>query len=250
MKALCIAFSMYSKIPVPRVEWNEKNMRYALCYFPWIGLVIGLLEIAWNMLCARMSFGSLFCSCGAFALPLLITGGIHMDGYLDTIDAIHSYGDREKRLAILKDSNSGAFAIIYGLLYLVCSLGVWSELSKNALPFVGVVFILSRTLSGLSVVLFPKAKHTGLAATFQDAAHRRNVGIVLVLYLLAEVAFLCYMGWMVTAALSVCGVLLFVWYYHLCKHMFGGITGDLAGFFLQVFELTGVAVCMFVCRMW
>ena len=53
--------------------------------------------------------------CFAFvglAIILLVTGGIHMDGYMDTMDALHSYGSREKKLEILKDSHIGAFAVI------------------------------------------------------------------------------------------------------------------------------------------
>ena len=46
MQSLIIAFAMYSKIPMPRADWNDKNMRYAFCWFPVIGMVIGLVELA------------------------------------------------------------------------------------------------------------------------------------------------------------------------------------------------------------
>ena len=39
-----IAFSMYSRIPMPRSEWTDENKSYAMCFFPWIGAVIGLLS--------------------------------------------------------------------------------------------------------------------------------------------------------------------------------------------------------------
>ena len=45
MQSLIIAFAMYSKIPMPRADWNDKNMRYAFCWFPVIGLVIGLVDL-------------------------------------------------------------------------------------------------------------------------------------------------------------------------------------------------------------
>ena len=44
VNALAIALSMYSKIPVPTVDWNDKNMKYAMCFFPWSGVVTGLLQ--------------------------------------------------------------------------------------------------------------------------------------------------------------------------------------------------------------
>ena len=44
--SLAIAFSMYSRIPMPQVEWTGRRMRYAMCFFPLIGLVIGGLYVA------------------------------------------------------------------------------------------------------------------------------------------------------------------------------------------------------------
>ena len=44
--SLIIAIAMYSKIPMPQAEWNEKNMRYAMCFFPVVGVVIGAAEFA------------------------------------------------------------------------------------------------------------------------------------------------------------------------------------------------------------
>ena len=58
LNAMIIAIAMYSKIPMPRVDWNEKNMRYAMCFFPLVGVIIGVLEIVVGNLartCARRS---------------------------------------------------------------------------------------------------------------------------------------------------------------------------------------------------
>ena len=68
----------------------------ALFFFPLIGAVIGAVEIATFALCEILGAGVLFRTCLLTAVPLLITGGIHMDGYLDVTDARHSYGEREK----------------------------------------------------------------------------------------------------------------------------------------------------------
>ena len=72
---------MYSRIPMPRMDWTEERMRYALCFFPLIGAVIGAVEIATFALCEILGAGVLFRTCLLTAVPLLITGGIHMDGY-------------------------------------------------------------------------------------------------------------------------------------------------------------------------
>lgn len=94
-------------------------------------------------------------------LPVLVTGGIHMDGFLDTTDALSSWQPREKKLEILKDSHAGAFAIIMGCSYFVLALGVWSEMDLKVLPVAGLIFVVSRTLSSLALSTFPKANKSG-----------------------------------------------------------------------------------------
>ena len=89
-----------------------------------------------------------------------------MDGYLDVTDARHSYGEREKKLAILKDPHTGAFAIIGLGLYLLLYAGAVSELVGADVWLLPGALMLERACSGYSVVAFPKAKKDGLAAEF------------------------------------------------------------------------------------
>ena len=42
LETAAVAFAMFSAVPVPQPVWNEKNMRYALCAFPLVGVVCGL----------------------------------------------------------------------------------------------------------------------------------------------------------------------------------------------------------------
>lgn len=241
IQSIIVAFSMYSKIPMPRIEWNKKNMRYALCFFPLVGVVIGMVEYGGFLFCQKMHMGTLFTACCQTLLPVFITGGIHLDGYLDTVDALSSYGDREKKLEILKDSHAGAFAILYGIVYFVTSIGIWSEIKKEALPFICIGYLCSRTLSGFSVATFPLAKKTGLAATFQDQAHKRNVKLVMLSLFLIESVLLLLLDWKRGGLVIISCLVCFFLHYYICKCKFGGITGDLAGFFLQVCELVIVA---------
>ena len=109
LNAMIIAIAMYSKIPMPRVDWNEKNMRYAMCFFPLVGVIIGVLEIvAGNLITVWKGEGTFFYAVVLTLIPVFITGGIHLDGFADTMDAKSSYGDREKKLEILKDPHTGA----------------------------------------------------------------------------------------------------------------------------------------------
>jgi len=113
------AFLMYSRIPMPKVEWKEENRRYSLAFFPLIGIFIGIAETLWRIVCSRLSFGNIVFSAVFTVIPVLITGGIHLDGFCDVSDAHASYGDKQKKLEIMKDSHIGAFALIRLAVYLI-----------------------------------------------------------------------------------------------------------------------------------
>ena len=99
LQTIAVAFAMFSAVPVPQFAWNEKNMRYALCAFPLVGLLCGAL---WCV-CGVLPLPAPARAAGFCLVPVWVTGGIHLDGYADTCDALASYGDREKKLEILKD---------------------------------------------------------------------------------------------------------------------------------------------------
>ena len=245
LESCAVAFSMYSKIPMPRVEWNEKNMKYAMCFFPLIGAVIGILEVLLGSFLRNIKVGNLLFAVVMTLLPVMITGGIHMDGFMDTMDAVSSYGDREKKLEILKDSNSGAFAILGMSCYFLWSLAMWSEVSPDMFSVIACGYVLSRSFSGLSIVTFQPARNSGLARTFQDGAKRKNVRMVMVLFLIAFSALILWLNLVLGAAALIAGSLVFLYYKRLCDRQFGGVTGDLAGYFLQVCELamlTGIVL--------
>ena len=240
-----IALSMYSRIPVPRVDWEKENMRYAMCFFPMIGVVIGAVMYLAGWLLDKTSVGGLFRGVVLTLIPIMITGGIHMDGFMDTMDALGSWGDREKKLEILKDSHAGAFAILGMGCYLMWSMAVWSELPAEVLRVCCVSFVLSRALSGFSVVTFPAARNSGLLKMFQDGAQKKVVRITMCLYVAAAVIMMAVMNARAMTG-AVTGVMIaFLYYIVVSRKQFGGVTGDLAGFFLETAELamfTGILV--------
>lgn len=211
-ESMLIAFSMYSKIPMPKVEWNDKNMKYAMCFFPVIGVVIGVCVQIIGTLLIKSTFGSLFFSVIMTLLPVMITGGIHLDGFLDTIDALSSWGDKEKKLQILKDSNSGAFAIIGMGCYLLCNIALWSEASVEMLPLISCGYVLSRALSGYSVVTFQTAKNSGLAKTFQDTAQKKRVKMTMYCWIMISTGCMLVYNFKNAISLFVAGALFFQYY--------------------------------------
>lgn len=237
-----VAFAMYSKIPMPKADWEEKNMRYAMCFFPVIGLVIGLLEFIWFYICRLLGFGRLMGPALAVLIPIFVTGGIHFDGYLDTSDAMSSWREREDRLRILKDSHTGAFAIIAGISWFLLSFGAAGEFfDKNTsfriLWIYCLTFIISRSFSALSVVTFPSANPKGTAAAFSENARKKRVRNCMYVYILVLFALVILLDPVTGIPVIAASLIGFAFYHHLCMKYFGGMTGDLAGFFVTVTEL-------------
>lgn len=237
-ESLLIAFAMYSRIPVPQVKWTDGGMRYALCFFPLVGAVVGGVMAGFSWLAHKTGMGSLAYACIGTAIPLLLTGGIHMDGFLDVADARGSCQTAERKLEIMKDPHTGAFAMIGGCVYLLLYLAALSELGTAAFPAAAGVYVLERALSGWSVVSFPKAKKDGLASTFARQAQRRAVQAAMAGWGVAAAVFLFWAGGKTAGGTAIAAsAVALAWYYRMAMREFGGMTGDLAGYFLQVCEL-------------
>ena len=202
IKSIGNAFSTYSRIPIPQgknANWNPEDMRYTLGFFPWVGILLGTLEyLTFRFLPVPVIAKALVMA----VLPLILTGGIHVDGFMDTADAFHSYGDREKKLKILSDPHIGAFAVIRvlilaglylaGLVVITQGPGISGVLNGTGsaldgtlqsgigwavdvrmqreigLVFAGT-FVLSRVASGILVLTQPSARKRGMVATLKSS---------------------------------------------------------------------------------
>ncbi len=245
LETTAVAFSMFSAIPMPQFEWNERNMRYALCAFPLIGVVIGLICWLWYRIGGLLHLPGLLMGAGWCLLPLFVTGGIHMDGFCDTCDALASHAEPERKQEILKDPHLGAFGAIRMGMYLVAGFALWSCLPVYRPVPVLLGFSLSRSLSGFAVTRFPLAKNTGLAHTFAQAAGKRRAGIILLLLALFLTAGMCFFAFE-GAAMALAAWCVFGYYYRMSVKQFGGLSGDLAGWFLETSELWMLAVLCFI----
>lgn len=238
-QSLAIAFSMYSTIPMPQFIWRKENLNYALCFFPLIGLIIGGVLYGWFFLAQLLSLNLVLTACGATLIPLAITGGIHMDGFCDTVDALSSHASQEKKQDILKDPHVGTFAILGSMAYFLFTFSLWSQYSSTPLTnlILGFSFALSRSLSGILVIVLRSARQEGLVATFSQLAHKKITAIFL---LIQASLYLALIVWLAPSL----GILLFLavglsvlYSLRVIQKDFGGMSGDLAGYFLQLCEL-------------
>ncbi|HAU99886.1 MAG: adenosylcobinamide-GDP ribazoletransferase [Lachnospiraceae bacterium] len=249
---IIIAFSTYTIIPMPERRWSRENMRLAMCFFPLAGAVAGGLLWLWNHLCLRFSFPELLRAAGLTVIPVIFTGGIHLDGYMDTCDALSSHGDKKTKLSILKDPHAGAFAVIrLACLFLILP-ALWQAYPAETCDgvLVSLILVFSRCLSGLSVLSFPIAEGSGMAASFSEAASESGKlagkGIVWLQSgeCVLTALLLCLRG-IGGILCAITGVIVFLYYKRMSLREFGGLNGDQAGWFLTLAETWMLAAAVF-----
>lgn len=238
LRSLCSAFLMYSRIPVPQVEWNEENRRYALGWFPAVGAVLGLLLVLWQAVCSFLDAGAWVYAAGGVLLPVVLTGGIHLDGFCDVTDARASCASREKKLQIMTDPHIGSFAVIYICLYLIVQTVLFAQVyDLRCAVRTACGFILSRSISGFFAVTLRGAKSGGTLQSFVKPSHRNCT-----IYMVCGWAVLGCAGMLCTGlsggtACIAAAVLAGLFCKRTAEREFGGITGDICGWFLQICEI-------------
>ena len=234
-------------------SWKDEDTGFSIAFLPVIGALIGVLEYISVSIAMRIGFGygTVFIGMG---LPLLVTGGLHVDGFMDTSDAMNSYAPAERKLEILKDSHIGAFAVIRLLLYVLVMLGflfmLYGHMTERYLVLCCCVFVISRLLAGFGMVYLRGAKKDGLFNLFAGNANVHAVRIALIVTAAALSAFMlildCHTGVLLISA----GVGLFFYYRMKMNRELGGITGDTEGWLICVSELVSLFMIVVGGALW
>lgn len=237
-RSFIVAFSIYSKIPMPRFEWDGSDMRYHLVFFPFVGALAGAIGIG----CYHLGL-----ICGAERLPfvliagaliILFTGGLHIDGMMDTMDAIHSYQPKEKKLEIMKDPHVGAFAIISLAVYLMLFIAfVYDITDKSAWYILCSAPVISRALCGLLIMTTKNAKDEGMLKAETKDSPKRLIIAFLTVELVIILALVGLLSIIAAGALIIVQLLVLVFYRRMACRQFGGMSGDLAGCYVCISEL-------------
>jgi len=244
-RKIAITFTLYSRIPMPRFEWKEDDMSSSLDFFPLVGAVIGALICLVNIgpLCTHINpFVRAIIS---VLIPILVTGGFHLDGFMDTADALNSYGEPAKKLEILKDPHIGAFSVISLVKLILTALASsafilsFDSLSKESVIVIALIFVVSRCISGLTSLFFKKAKKSGMLS--KETGNRKKSSVVLLcLQLVISAAAMLILD-PITALPALAFFAGYTLYYkYKTKIEFGGVTGDTAGMLVSVSETGAV----------
>ena len=250
-RSLILAFSLYSRIPMPFFKASEKESSYTLCFFPLVGLVLGIIEAALVFLSAVLSFNPIVISALCIILPIVYTGGIHADGFMDTTDALRSYKPKDERIRIMDDPHCGAFAVIGIIVYILFSFACvmyiagsdFADMSTAAFLKSAVivsVFVFSRSLSAYTSLVFPKAKRSGMLYGITASGTLKR-SILPVLFMTASMGTLFAYDIILGLVFFFLQGVLFIRYYRMTDTAFGGVTGDTAGWLLCMSEALGAA---------
>lgn len=234
---LIIVLQFFSVFPIRReVPMTSKYLERAVRMFPVFGLLLGVIYagVAFGLL----EYTPLSALAVAFCMwffPIMVTGGIHLDGWMDSSDAFFSYRDQKKRLEILQDPQIGAFGVLSVIVLLSAKfLFIYETMeayTSLTLLLLVCIPVYSRTVMGMMLMLVPTAKKSGLGFMFQQTGKTFTLWSYLPILFVIPLAMFVY-SW--TAGLIALGMLvltLFVFYGLRKKAIswFGGITGDVVG---------------------
>ncbi len=249
-RSAVMSFSLFSKIPMPRVEWREESMRYVMCFFPLVGAVEGAFLALWCWVAFTLSFSAPLFAAGLLGIPVLVTGGIHLDGFCDVCDALSSHAEAARKREILKDPHVGAFAVIFVATYFLVYFGIACDLGSvgffNAFDRglawgIALIPVLSRCLSGIATLAFSKSSSKGMLSMEASSDAKGRALVALGVVFAAVVALVVFTAGILGIVMVVGDLLCLLWLRCLADREFGGMSGDLAGWFLQVAELAMLA---------
>jgi adenosylcobinamide-GDP ribazoletransferase len=210
--------------------------RLGRAYFPLVGLGVGGAS-GLVFLAASQAAPRALAAVAALALGALLTGGLHLDGLMDSADGLFGPGGRERRLEVMRDPRLGSFGLIAGVLVILGDFACLSSLSPRSGLF---ALLLSGGLSRLAMLIvlvaLPYVRTAGLGVSARGPAAAFDVGLGAVCVLIP--AFFVgsrSIGAAVGAALGALAVALLAW------RRLGGATGDIYGATVEVSQL-GVLV--------
>ena len=238
-RAMLMSFTMFCAIPSPFHKWDEEARPYMTLFLPLVGAFIGGLWGLAAFLGRHFGLPVLLGAALLTALPILLSGGMHMDGYMDVTDAVRSYRDLEERRRILKDPHTGSFATLFAVLLLLCEAGAFAAVRPEAPAFALVLIpVTSRALSGLFVTLLRPMSSSEYAGTYRQGVKKGHI-VVFFLWLAAAAALgAVFLGRYVFVMLGV--AVGYLWKLFGAVRSLDGMSGDIAGYALSFGEFTGV----------
>ena len=239
MRGLVTAIGFLTAVPIgARGELREGDFGRASVWFPAVGLLVGLLlaGVDW---CGRAAWDPMVAGALVVGAAVVVTGGLHIDGLMDTADAFFSRAGRERMLEIMRDPRSGALGVAAGACVLLTKFAVYAHLGAGEhWRVIAAAPALGRLAMVIAVGAFPYARESGTGARIAAEVGKRHVIGALVLGAAIAVGLLSVGGLLVFAmalALAVAGGAY-------ARRRLGGLTGDVYGALNEVVEVAVLLV--------
>ncbi|SDX04673.1 cobalamin-5'-phosphate synthase [Marininema mesophilum] len=233
MNSFLAALTFLTQIPV-RVKVDKKAWQSSPVWYPAVGLVIGILLVVlyrvFSLIFPPEVTGMLVVTGW-----VLVTGGLHLDGLMDTADGLGSHRDRERMLEIMKDSRTGAMGVLAAILVLGMKVSAIASFSDAAWVPLMTAPIIGRMALLAGIMCFPYLREKGLGHGLGEGVSQKKWIFSLAFGAIA--VGLCAGG---RGILLVAGatILFFLLAKYMVKRL-GGLTGDSYGTLAEVTE-TGV----------
>ncbi|MEO8215206.1 MAG: adenosylcobinamide-GDP ribazoletransferase [Myxococcales bacterium] len=236
IRARAAAFAFLTRFPSPLPDINERDLGAAVAFFPLVGLVLGVVTAGLGYL-APGAAPPLVVGVVLVAVLAVITGGLHLDGLSDLFDGLGGgRGDRERTLAIMRDSRIGAHgatALILLLLAKVAAVAALLEAHDFSALLAFPVF--ARWAVTPQLVLFPYARPEGLGRGFKRGAGWAQLAVASAL----AMALVASLGWSAARqAVAAFGVALGMGLW--LRRRLGGLTGDVYGATIELCEVASL----------
>ena len=241
LHAFVMCQSMFCAIPAPQA-WDEKAKDKMLLFLPVVGLEIGLIWAAIAWACNRLNLPVMVTALILAAYPYIVTGFLHLDGFMDVTDAVKSWRDLERRREILKDSHVGSFAVIGIVILMIAQFAFFASAPTDA-NFLILIFVpaVSRCCSSLAVTGLKPMSTSQYADQKKPKSHMVVLTVMLVAFIAAGFLLCGKYGFVLIGGLVGYGLALRRAYKSL-----DGMNGDISGYALTIGELCAVAVYAFV----
>ncbi|MER1986143.1 MAG: adenosylcobinamide-GDP ribazoletransferase [Solibacillus sp.] len=246
---LLLAWQFFSVLPIKRqLPMTKVTVTWMFSLLPVIGLCMGAVCAAIYEALQWADVTPLFTAILLVMAMIALTGGLHLDGWVDMSDAYFSYGDKEKRVAILDDPRIGAFGAMSLVCLLLLKIGALYEVlmqQAELLPFLLCIPFLSRIAIQLFFSATPLSKQTGLGAYFKSHVVRNKLLTLVGIYCVALVGIASYFAlWSLVVLLVAVGLGVF-FYKRWVLRNFGGMSGDLMGALCEGMEVVLWIIVLF-----
>lgn len=233
MRGFIIALTFLTRIPFPLPkDVSSEEFIKSYRFYPVVGLVLGVL--LWLMAKFLLPYyPPLVLGALVLGAELMLTGGIHLDGFMDSMDGLLSARSPEKILDIMKDSRVGAHAsmALVGLLLLKFTL--LANLTVSKLPLLIVMPMLARWVFQIGMIGFPYARSQGLGKGFHEAT--QWIPFLLSGIIVCGISFYL-LGFAGPLAFVISSLIITLVAFKISS-LLGGLTGDLYGAFIELSEV-------------